>query len=376
MNDKKFNPQRLIEAQALKGITNAEIAETVGVTTDMVSKWRRGIAPPRDANVAALADALGVPSVFLFRSEKPVDLSQKILRRAKSRRTQKEDDAGLFFIEYFYEGMENILGRFQVPQVDLPLLHIKHPLDLEKSDIEEIAMQIRHHWGLGGLPIRTFANLLFSKGILVQRVEMEWDGVSFIENGIPVILIKDGQEKSRDKTTIGHEFGHIVLHHRNPHLDPTELSKAELKILEDQAFFLGTCMTMPREFYLRDVYKTSYQCLKQIKPKWQTSISCQIMHLGALECITADEKAALFKSMNWNQRGGSKKEPMEDQIIFEECDFLSDAIKNLDESGNRGFVDQTAQIFPNVVAHNFRKESAVVIDFPFNLPPTFSETSA
>jgi hypothetical protein len=99
------------------------------------------------------------------------------------------------------------------------------------------------------------------------------------------------------------------------------------------------------------------------------------MHLGAIGCITPEERTSLFKAMNWNQRGGSKKEPMEDQIVFEECDFLGDAIKSLNDSGDRFVVDDAAQSLPNVVASNFRKNSAVVIDFPFSLPPISSETS-
>jgi Zn-dependent peptidase ImmA (M78 family) len=298
------------------------------------------------------------------------------LKRDKSRRAQKEDDSALTFAEYFYEGVEKIMGQFKMNPLDLPFLHLKDPFKFEKYEIEEIAMQIRRHWGLGELPIKTLSNLLFSRGILVQRVDMEWDGVSFVENEIPVILIKDREEKSRDKTTINHELGHLVLHHLNPYFEPSELSKSEMKTLEEQAFFFGTCFAMPRASYLKDVYKTTYQCLRQIKAKWQTSIGCQIMYLGGLECISSEEKTSLFRAMNWHQRGGGKREPNEEMIVFEEADFLGDAIKCLHDSGNRSMVDQAAQILPNPIGRIFQRETAVVIEFPFNLPPTSSETSA
>lgn len=363
MENKKFSSARLIEAQSLKGISNADLAESVGVITDVVSRWRRDIGVPKESNVRNLAEVLDVPLAFFYRSEKAVDLSNKLLRRAKKTRTRKSDDAQRYYLEYFMEGVERIFSRFELSGPQLPVLDLPHPEALTGEDIEEIALKVRRHWGLGGLPIKTLGNLLFSKGIIVQRVAMDWDGVSFVENGKPVILIRDGQTRSRDKTTIAHELGHIVLHHMNTNFDPDSATAKMLDLLEKQAFFFGSCLRMPRETYTKDVYKASYQCLKQIKPKWQAAISAQIMHLFELGCISDEEKSSLFKAASWNQKT-LKNEPMESEMVLEECDFLRDAIVNLEKAGERIYVDSVSQIFPAEIAALFGEESSVIVDFP------------
>jgi transcriptional regulator with XRE-family HTH domain len=57
---------RLRELREQKGMTQAELAEKVGVSSDAVARWERGIREPAWSNLTALADALGV-SLDAFR---------------------------------------------------------------------------------------------------------------------------------------------------------------------------------------------------------------------------------------------------------------------------------------------------------------------
>lgn len=49
-----------------KSLTQAELAERIGVSTEMVSKMERGIAAPSFSTIEKLADELGVPEVVFF----------------------------------------------------------------------------------------------------------------------------------------------------------------------------------------------------------------------------------------------------------------------------------------------------------------------
>lgn len=49
-----------------KKLTQAELAERVGVSTEMISKMERGIASPSFQTIEKLADVLGVPEVVFF----------------------------------------------------------------------------------------------------------------------------------------------------------------------------------------------------------------------------------------------------------------------------------------------------------------------
>lgn len=49
-----------------KSLTQAELAERVGISTEMISKVERGIASPSFPTIEKLADVLGVPEVVFF----------------------------------------------------------------------------------------------------------------------------------------------------------------------------------------------------------------------------------------------------------------------------------------------------------------------
>jgi transcriptional regulator with XRE-family HTH domain len=49
-----------------KGLRQAELAEAVGVSVEMISKVERGVASPSFQTVEKLADVLGVPEAVFF----------------------------------------------------------------------------------------------------------------------------------------------------------------------------------------------------------------------------------------------------------------------------------------------------------------------
>lgn len=58
--------KRIRELRALKGLTQEELAEAVGVSTDFISLIERGQRAPSFENLERLAEALGVNVAGLF----------------------------------------------------------------------------------------------------------------------------------------------------------------------------------------------------------------------------------------------------------------------------------------------------------------------
>lgn len=361
--DKKFSHTRFCEAQTLANISNGDLADSVGVTIDMISKWRRGIAVPRQENITQIYRHLNVPESFLYRHDKFVNLEGRILNRLeKSSVGKKKSDRLRIFSEYYTEALEKILNKFDLPDVDIPDLKFGDPLNATLDDVEDAAMELRKYWKLGLLPIRTWANLLLTKGIVVQSFNSSgWDGVSFVEGERPYILYARDKQPSRDKTTIGHELGHLVLHHLNQDCDFANLTKTQYNKLEEQAFFFFGCLAMPREAYLRDLPFASFSALKSIKPKWQTSIKSQIMHLHKLRCINDEEKVKLYKAYSWHKAG--TKEPNENLITPEEGDLGTDAVKDLEKSSDTAHLDSVLNQIPNIVSYEFGRDQFIVVPF-------------
>jgi transcriptional regulator with XRE-family HTH domain len=52
-------------------LTQSQLARRVGVESMAVSRWERGVVRPSDANLQAVADALGRDFVWFFRDRTP-----------------------------------------------------------------------------------------------------------------------------------------------------------------------------------------------------------------------------------------------------------------------------------------------------------------
>ena len=60
---------RLIRARRNAGLTQAQIAERLGVSDKAVSGWERGMSPPRFQRLSALANILGTTTGYLMDDE-------------------------------------------------------------------------------------------------------------------------------------------------------------------------------------------------------------------------------------------------------------------------------------------------------------------
>ena len=60
---------RLIRARRNAGLTQAQIAERLGVSDKAVSGWERGMSPPRSHRLSALANILGTTTGHLMDDE-------------------------------------------------------------------------------------------------------------------------------------------------------------------------------------------------------------------------------------------------------------------------------------------------------------------
>lgn len=61
-----FNGDALKEQRESMGISQEELAERVGVSSQTVGRWERGVVAPQGQNLVRLAEATGKPLEFFF----------------------------------------------------------------------------------------------------------------------------------------------------------------------------------------------------------------------------------------------------------------------------------------------------------------------
>jgi Zn-dependent peptidase ImmA (M78 family) len=181
-----------------------------------ISKYETGKSMPSSGVLLALAQALGVRTEYFLR---PVTIElQEVNYRKHSKLPLKaleqiKGDA-IEQLERFIE-LEQLLPNGPVETFKLPGNLAADIATLD--DIEAVALKLREGWHLGIDPIPLVTDMLEERGIKViqsDAIPGNFDGLACKVNGIPVIAVSAKAPGDRQRFTMAHELGHLVLHGR------------------------------------------------------------------------------------------------------------------------------------------------------------------
>jgi Zn-dependent peptidase ImmA (M78 family) len=102
------------------------------------------------------------------------------------------------------------------PEFALPDELPEQIFSLEQA--EDLAIQMRHAWELGLNPIHDMIDTLEAKGVMIITTDVEtdkkFDGLAGKIGSTPVVVISTAQSGDRQRFTLAHELGHLVVHGR------------------------------------------------------------------------------------------------------------------------------------------------------------------
>lgn len=241
--------QRLKLARASAGFSLRELADKIGnlVSAQALGKYERDEMVPGSRVLLTLADALGVTEDYLVGQN---NIALEAVEFRKNRITRKREEAQIeaAVISHLerYLDVESILQvsslEWDEPrEAPFPVVE-----DLVEADLA--AQSLRDHWNLGNDPVYKLAEFLEERGIKVLALPLP-DSVSgltcFVRRHkggrVPVIVINSLDKGERQRFTLAHELGHMVLEvadgideekasHRfaGAFLMPAELLRAEI----------------------------------------------------------------------------------------------------------------------------------------------------
>ena len=115
------------------------------------------------------------------------------------------------------------------PDTDNPIPAFSLPAELpaevrDLEEIEDISNQMRQAWNLGLDPIPELVTAMESKGAMIICTQVEgvnrFDGLAGRIGKIPVVVFSSHLSGDRQRFTLAHELGHLVLFNRlADHLD-------------------------------------------------------------------------------------------------------------------------------------------------------------
>ncbi|WP_081847538.1 helix-turn-helix domain-containing protein [Bilophila wadsworthia] len=313
-----FIKERLRQARELRGLTKTSLSMLSQVSVMSLSHYESGTREPRQDSLTRLANALSLPESF-FCKPMPDRLETPVYFRALRRQKKIFQEQWEQHSALLDELLDEILNYVDIPKLNIPQLSLgEHWATVEKNKIEQAAYKTRELLGLKFGPIPNMIKLLENNGCLVVRLDMDSseDGFSrWLHGGtIPVVFLSKNTTAYRDRMSMAHELGHLVLHR---HITPADTN---LKIIEEQAWLFASAFLMPEKGYARDFSYASLDTFRILKQKWKISIAAQVRRCLQLNIIS--EQAHKNIQINLSRKGWRTCEPYDETTPLEAPNLL------------------------------------------------------
>lgn len=342
--------QRLYRARKAAGLSLRDLAAQVDLTHAAIKKYEDEQATPTSSTLLKLARALKVRTEYFFRPE-TVALDG-IEYRKRSTLPKKRLDA------ITHEIIDQIERRIELENL-FPVSPVK-PFAPAKglpntttdlSQIEEAAEVVRQAWELGFDPIPDLIDVLETHGIRVFMVDTnsdpKFDGLAATVNKMPIVVVGSHWPGDRQRFTLAHELGHLMLAGR--------LSDG---IDEEMACnrFAGAFL-IPRASVLQELGEhRSYiepKELALLKEEFGLSMSgilYRARDLGVVTPAWRDEQARKFRMKGWHITEPGNPYPAEKAHIFEQLVFHALAEDYIGESKAAELMKMSLTVFQTVRA--------------------------
>ncbi|MCG9748239.1 XRE family transcriptional regulator [Shewanella sp. Isolate8] len=211
--------ERLERARKAAGLSMSALASEVGLSANAIKKYEHGTTMPSSSNLLKLAKALEVRTEYFFRPTK-VKLEGVEYRKRASTPKKVLDRINGDVLDQA-ERWQELLELY--PDSVKPIPEFSLPDELPEQitslgQVEDLAIQMRQAWDLGLNPIHDMIDTLEAKGVMIITTDVEtdkkFDGLAGKIGNTPVVVISTAQSGDRQRFTLAHELGHLVVHGR------------------------------------------------------------------------------------------------------------------------------------------------------------------
>ncbi|MGY4798139.1 helix-turn-helix domain-containing protein [Lysinibacillus fusiformis] len=332
MLERHFNGSRLREGRIYRGLTITDLANNLGVTKQMISKYENNKAVPTFEALLQITQILKFPKEYFYENAIEVKTGntyfRSLLTTGKKEREMQHDRVKYLTI------IRSLLEEY----VDFPELDVPDFTERDTDNVEEIAERLRASWGLGDKPIKDIVYLLETKGFVISSLNLDKKSIDAFGsqhevNGKQYYSIVLGNDKNsfyRRQFDVAHELGHKVLH--DPYMNIDDLSKEEFKQIEQEANDFAAAFLLPKESFYKDVsiHPNDLMYYKTLKKKWCVSIGAMVMRAFKLGVISDGTYQYMQRSIS--QKGWRSKEPLDDIKEMREPVSMRQAIELLIEN--------------------------------------------
>ncbi len=307
---------RIKQARLAAGLSLRELGERVELSQTAVAKYEQGQLTPSSGMLLKLARALNVRVEYFFRAD-TFELEQVEYRH----HNQLPESGKHRMLALIREQLERQFALERLLPDSLSPFELPDGLPARIDDLEAletVALTVRHAWKLGENPIPDMVGALEDHGIivlLVPSLDQRFNGLSARVDGKPVIAVGEDWPGDRQRFTLAHELGHLILSGRlAPGLDEEKacdrFAGAFLVPANAVHLTLG-----PQRHWLEP------RELMLLKQEYGLSMGGWIMRAvqtGCLNKTQAGKLHGLFRKHGWHREEPGEPYPRETPQRFEQ----------------------------------------------------------
>ena len=279
--DDNFIGENLKRIRLLKHLSLKEAGLLLNMSATGISKYEKGDIVPNSAKLIEFANAYNVKAVDLLEVYEPVKLNFNSFRKRKKLTGEK--------LELLKEIIQKKVSdyMFVISESNISKTKIFEKFDCDKlENAENIAYMFRKKLGFSNnQPIYNLIDTLENLGIIIIQIPNSeklfdgFDGLSETINNTPIIIIRDDiVDGARQRFTICHELGHLLLNIKNG-------------IDEEKACnVFASSLLMPKEAIINEFgpirKNISLYELYQFKREYKVSVAAILYRLKELNVIS------------------------------------------------------------------------------------------
>lgn len=302
MNEIGKNLKRI---RLLQNLSLEKAGNLLKMSAPAIAKYEKGQIIPNSEKLIEFANAYNVNVLDLLKSYNTPKMKFNAFR--KKQRLQGQN------LELLKEIIQNNVADY-IEVIDLNKIKsnnikLKRYLCNSFEDAEDAADKFRKDHKLSiNQPISDLINILENIGSIIIQIDdyddrfTDFDGLSEIVSNIPVIVLLKSDDGARQRFTIAHELGHLVLDIKNSELDEEKICNR-----------FASSLLMPKDAVIKEFGanrdRISFFELIAFKKEYKVSMQAIIYRLKDLGIISD----YLFRKINisFSSMGIRKHEPVE-----------------------------------------------------------------
>ncbi|ADI02550.1 MAG TPA: ImmA/IrrE family metallo-endopeptidase [Syntrophothermus lipocalidus] len=293
------NGERVKQARELIGLSQTEFARRLNITQPAVALIEAGRFTPSEELLNQIAFQTGFPVSFFFK-EIRIDFPMgSLLFRSKMQASVKEKTKVYRSAQLIYELTDTFLARVR-----------GLPVRISKLDVDPAEAARLTRSALGLSPDRPIPRLIYTlenAGVVIISLPVYsnsidafscWVGTGTVR---PVIALTEGWPGDRQRFSLAHELGHLVLHgsYHGTGID-----------VEQEANDFAAEFLVPEQA-IREELTTPVRLkdLLEVKKRWGVSVQFLVLRAYRLGLITQRQYKYLYQQIG--AKGWRQKEPID-----------------------------------------------------------------